>query len=70
MMSPPEDCFAVSTPHQAEGHYSMYFSLFGRTLKAGEPARARVRIMLMTAATDKKILDAYKAYLRGLRDRP
>lgn len=69
MMAPPEDCFAVSTPHQAEGHYSMYFSLFGRTLKAGEPARARVRIMLMTAPTDKEVLDAYKAYLRELRGR-
>jgi hypothetical protein len=26
------ECFAVSTPHQAEGHYSMYLSLFGRTV--------------------------------------
>ena len=35
VMAPPEDCFAVATPHQTEGHYSLYLSLFGRTIKAG-----------------------------------
>ncbi|HNQ90311.1 MAG TPA: hypothetical protein PKM73_16980 [Verrucomicrobiota bacterium] len=46
LSSPANDCVAVAMPHQAEGHYSAYFSLFGRTLKAGETARARVTLRL------------------------
>jgi hypothetical protein len=38
-----EDCFALAMPHQTEGHYSVYLSLFGRDFKAGESAIARVR---------------------------
>lgn len=40
------DCFAVATPHQYEGHYSMYLSLFGRTLRTGESSRAGVSLTL------------------------
>lgn len=36
-----EDCFAVALPHQTETHYSLYLSLFGRTLPAGAAAVAR-----------------------------
>ncbi len=38
------ECFAVAMPHQTESHYSVYFSLFGRDLKAGESATATVRL--------------------------
>ncbi len=41
-----EDCFAVAMPHQAEGHYSVYLSLFGRDLRAGEPVRATARLAI------------------------
>ena len=47
LMARPEDCFAVAMPYNKEppdgvaGHRSMYFSLFGGDLKAGQPARAR-----------------------------
>jgi hypothetical protein len=44
LMSLAEDCFAVACPHQAEGHRSLYFSLFGRDLKVGEKAAARMRL--------------------------
>lgn len=44
LASPAADCFAVAMPHQAEGHYSAYLSLFGRTLKTGDTARARVTL--------------------------
>lgn len=40
------ECFAVATPHQTEAHYSTYLSLFGRTLAAGQTARARVSLVI------------------------
>jgi len=45
-----DDSFAVAMPHQAEGHYSVYLSLFGRDLQAGEPARAKARLSIAKAA--------------------
>lgn len=42
----PASCFAVATPHQTEAHFSTYLSLFGRTLAAGETARARVTLVI------------------------
>ena len=47
---PAQDCFAVLTPFEAEGHRSMYLSLFGRDLKAGEIARARARLVIASAS--------------------
>jgi hypothetical protein len=44
----PRDCFAISMPQQAEGHYSLYFSLFGTTVAAGETATAKVRMQITT----------------------
>lgn len=40
------DCFAIALPHQAEGHYSLYLSLFGRTIPGGETARARAQLVV------------------------
>ncbi len=65
-MSPPEDCFAISTPHQTEGHFSLYLSLFGRTIKAGELARARARLVITTSPSDAEILEMYRAYTEHL----
>lgn len=42
------DCFAISTPHQTEGHYSLYLSLFGRTIPAGQTAVAKARMQITT----------------------
>ncbi len=39
LMSRPDDCFAVSMPYGAEGHRSVYLSLFGGDLKAGQKPR-------------------------------
>ncbi len=41
LMASDEDCFAISMPHQKETHYSVYLSLFGRDLAAGQLATAR-----------------------------
>ena len=53
IMSPLQDCFAVLTPFEAEGHRSMYLCLFGNDLKAGETARARARLVIGTDLTGK-----------------
>jgi hypothetical protein len=61
-MARPEDCFAVFTPQRGETHYSMYFSLFGRTLKEGETVRARVR-MVIGDMDDAALLKRYDAFV-------
>jgi hypothetical protein len=55
--APREECFAIATPHQAESHYSLYLSLFGRTLKAGERARARARIAVLESPVEREVVD-------------
>lgn len=62
LMSPPSECFAICTPHQSEGHHSMYLSLFGRDLKPDEMARARARLVIAGRLTDAQIVKTYEAY--------
>jgi hypothetical protein len=61
-MALAEDCFAVLTPERDEAHYSMYFSLFGRDVAAGETVRARTRLVV-GAFDDAEIIDRYNAFL-------
>jgi hypothetical protein len=68
LMAPPEDCFAISTPYEGEGHYSIYFSLFGRDIEAGQTARTRLRLVVTSAATDRQILDLYQKYMDDIAD--
>jgi len=68
LMAPPDDCFAIATPYEGEGHYSMYFSLFGCDIKAGETARARLRLVVMNAASNREIMDLYQKYMKDLSD--
>jgi len=63
VMSPAQDCFAVLTPFEAEGHRSMYLSLFGRDLKAGETARARARLVIASGLSDADIPHLCEDYL-------
>jgi hypothetical protein len=76
LMSPPSDCFAVLTPFEAEPHRSMYLSLFGKDLKAGESATARARLIISPRLPESQMLAAYERYLeevarkgRGVRER-
>lgn len=62
IMAPATDCFAVSMPHETDGHFSVYLSLFGRDLKSGETARARSRLMIGPGITMQKALAIYKNY--------
>jgi hypothetical protein len=59
MMASPQDAYAVSlayqTTEQHDGvghHNSLYLSLFGRDLQAGEKAQARLRMVIDRNGTD------------------
>lgn len=62
MMGQPEDCFALFTPERGEAHYSMYLSLFGRTIEAGESARTTVRI-IVGALDNDALLERYRDFV-------
>ena len=61
LMAKTDDTFAMAMPFETEGHYSVYFSLFGRDMKAGQKAKARVRLEVLTAPDDAAET-AQKAY--------
>lgn len=63
LMARPTDCFAVMTPFQTESHYSLYLSLFGRTVKAGETARARTRLLITGQFSEQETLKTYRTCL-------
>jgi hypothetical protein len=65
LMSHASDCFAVSMPYGEEGHRSIYFSLFGRDLKARQEASARVRLVIGKDITEDRALEIYRAYLKN-----
>jgi hypothetical protein len=70
LMAPPEDCFAVSTPYNktppdgVANHLSLYLSLFGRDLAAGQTAKARTRLVVAQKPTDRQVLERYESYVR------
>ena len=64
LMAPSTDCFAIASPEQTEAHYSLYLSLFGRELEAGQPARARARLVVGTKLSDASLLQFYDEYAR------
>ncbi|NQT17858.1 MAG: hypothetical protein HQ582_34210 [Planctomycetes bacterium] len=68
MMSPPEDCFAISsswnpTSPDAGGYRSLYLSFYGRDLKAGQTARARSRLVVAKGFSDEQVVKRYEEYL-------
>lgn len=69
-MSRPDDCFAVEAPYDKDppdgpaGHYSLYLSLFGRNLQAGQTARALTRMVVERNVTDERALALYQEFLR------
>ncbi|MHC4214483.1 MAG: hypothetical protein ACYSWP_14050, partial [Planctomycetota bacterium] len=67
LMAPPDDCFAIAAPYRGEKHYSLYLSLFGRDIKAGETAAARSRLVIAGGLSDQEILDLYRKYIEELR---
>lgn len=67
LMVPPEDCFAISTPYEGEGHYSTYLSLFGRDLRSGQVVKAHCRLIVAENLSDDQIVALYNAYIKELR---
>jgi len=66
LMAPPDDCFAISTPYEGEGHYSLYMSLFGRDIKAGQKAKAHTRLVIAAGTLNEQVSDLYEEYVKGL----
>ena len=69
MMGLPKDCFAISSPWNpatldAGGYRSLYLSLFGRDLQAGETARTRCRLIIAEGLTDAQALRRYEDFLQ------
>lgn len=64
VMARPGDCFAVLTPHGAEGHRSLYLSLFGRDLRPGESATARSRLVIARGLADAGAANEFEAFVR------
>lgn len=62
MMAPKADCFAVFMPFAGETHYSLYLSLFGHDVAAGEQAQARARLVVGTGLTDADVITNYRHY--------
>jgi len=58
-MTEPEETFAIYSPHATQRHYALYYSLFGRDLRAGETVSARARaVVLMNPSEDALIREA------------
>jgi len=64
VMAPPEDSYAVATPHQTEGHFSLYLAQFGRTIRTGETAHARARLVIGSGITDERAVQLYHKFVR------
>ena len=64
LMAPAEDCFAVSTPFGEDTHRSVYLSLFGRDLPAGQAASARARLVVARDLSDQQAIDLYRSYTK------
>jgi hypothetical protein len=60
LTAPAADCFAIATPYAGESHGSLYFSLFGRDLTAGQPHRARGRLSIDRALPPAESLGGSK----------
>jgi hypothetical protein len=63
LMAPAKDCFAVAMPYEGESHYSLYLSLFGRDLKAGQTATARTRFVVAQNLSEGRVRELYQQYV-------
>jgi len=67
VMAPPDDCFAVATPYGEEGHRSLYLSLCGQDIPAGQTATAGSRLVIRRDVSFESALRIYEEYV-GARD--
>lgn len=66
LMAPPGDCFAICTPYGEEGHRSVYLSLFGRDIAAGQSATALARLVIARDQDPAGAVRLYESYLAFL----
>jgi hypothetical protein len=71
MMCPPEDCFAIASPWnpatpEAGGYRSVYLSLFGRDLRAGQTSQIRCRLII-AKMTDQEAIRRYEDFVREVK---
>jgi len=70
IMAPPDDCFAIAAPYNktppdgVSAHNSLYLSLFGRDLAAGQTARAHTRMVVAGKLTDQQVVERYEKYVK------
>lgn len=64
VMAAKDDCFAVAMPYEGEGHSSLYLSLFGRDLKAGQTLKARGCLIVAESISDTEIVERYLQYMK------
>jgi hypothetical protein len=73
LMSLPQDCFAMATPYNktppdgVAAHHSLYFSLFGQDLAAGQSATSRVRLVVGQDLDDAAAVARYRDYVADRR---
>lgn len=69
LMAPSPDCFAIATPYNktppdgVAGHQSLYLSLFGQDLRAGQTARAHSRLVVGQDLSHERAVELYQQYL-------
>ena len=64
LMSRPKDCFGVSMPFGEDTHRSVYLSLFGGDLKAGQAASAGARLVIGKDISEDRAVELYRAYVK------
>ncbi len=70
IMAPPTDCFAVSLPYNktppdgVAGHQSLYLSLFGGDVAAGQIVKARSRLVVAQDLSDVQAGELYQRFLK------
>ena len=69
MMAGPQDCFAFScrwnVAEKMHGYRSLYMSLFGKDLKAGQTATANCRLLIGTNLCDEEVVKRYEEYVNS-----
>jgi type 1 glutamine amidotransferase len=63
LMAMPQDCYALASPQETEGHYSLYQSLHGRDLKAGDTAVLRSRLFVGAKLGFEQAVHQYQKFV-------
>ncbi|MBD3265245.1 hypothetical protein GF373_01125 [bacterium] len=74
LMARPEDCFSLEMSYNREpadniaNHSSVYFSLFGEDLRAGETRHTTIRLVLGNKIEEQEALRFYHEYLDDVNE--